>query len=211
MPEQKNNFNAIASFYDKLSGLVFGQHLKNVQIEALRFIPQQSAVLIAGGGTGWILEEMANIIPQGLDITYIDKSSKMIEFSKRRNMGRNKVTFIQIALENSELPPATYDVIITPFFLDCFSPQTFPLVFTQSDNALKAGGIWINIDFYLSEKSRLWQKMLVKLMYAFFRLTSNIEASQLPVTDAYFSTYTAVHRKMYYHNFIQLQVMQKSN
>lgn len=190
--------------------MVFGQQLKNAQIEALRFIPQQSTILIAGGGTGWILEEIANLIPQGLDITYIDKSSRMIELSKKRQKGFNTVTFINDALENIPLSSSKFDVVLTPFFLDCFSEQTFPLIFTTLNSTLKIDGVWINIDFYLSEESRLWQKMLIKLMYAFFRLTSNIEANQLPLADSYFATYTALHKKMYYHNFVQLQVMQKS-
>lgn len=207
--KKKNNFNAVASFYDGLSRLVFGYHLKNAQIEAIRFIPQQSAILIAGGGTGWILEEIAGIIPQGLNITYIDKSSKMIELSKKRNIGDNKVTFVNNALENVSLPYTNYDVVLTPFFLDCFSAQTLPLIINKLDSTLKSDGLWLNIDFYLSSKSAFWQKILITLMYAFFRLTSHIEATQLPVIDYYFPGYKVFPKKMYYHNFIQLLVLQK--
>ena len=52
--QNRTNFNYIAPFYDTLCQLVFGQRVKNAQIESLKFIPANSTILIAGGGTGWI-------------------------------------------------------------------------------------------------------------------------------------------------------------
>jgi ubiquinone/menaquinone biosynthesis C-methylase UbiE len=69
------NYNYIASFYDRLCQLVFGQSVKNAQIASLGFIPPTSNVLIVGAGTGWILEEINKIHQNGLSITYIDISS----------------------------------------------------------------------------------------------------------------------------------------
>jgi len=190
--------------------LVFGQQLKSVQIESLHYIPAGSCILIVGGGTGWILEEIANLFPSGLEITYIDKSSKMIELSKKRNYQLNTVEFINAPLEDTSLKHDYYNVILTPFFLDCFSQPTFEVVSEKLDKSLNPLGLWLYIDFYLSAQSTFMQKILVKFMYTFFRLASRIEARKLPDIDSYFSTYNVLAKKMYYHNFIQLQVLQKS-
>jgi len=181
-----------------------------VQIESLQYISAGSRILIAGGGTGWILEEIAKVFPSGLEITYIDKSSKMIELSKKRKYQSNTVEFINAPLEDASLKRDYYNIVLTPFFLDCFSQTTFEAVLEKLDKSLKPEGLWLYIDFYLSAQSLFQQKILVKFMYAFFKVVSHIEASQLPVIDSNFSAYTELHKKMYYHNFIQLRVLQKN-
>ena len=180
-----------------------------MQIESLRYIPAGSRILIAGGGTGWILEEISNIFPSGLEISYIDKSSKMIELSKKRHYQSNIVEFINAPLEDTYLKRGYYDVILTPFFLDCFSEASLKTILEELDTSLRPEGLWLYIDFYMSAQSTLWQRILVKLMYSFFRLVSHLEARKLPETDSYFSNYTVLIKSMYYHNFIQLRVLQK--
>jgi ubiquinone/menaquinone biosynthesis C-methylase UbiE len=208
--QNENDFNAIAPFYDWLSTLIFGQKLKQAQIESLQFIQPNSTILIAGGGTGWILEEIAKVFPSGLSITYLDKSSKMIALSRKRNVGSNKVDFINITIEETPSALERYDVIITPFFLDCFSQTTFQSVFKKLGDSLKINGLWLNIDFHLSGQSLFWQKILIRLMYAFFRISSHIEAARLPNIDATFSNYILIDKKTYGSNFIHRQVFQKS-
>lgn len=205
----RTNFNSIAPFYDGLCQLVFGQRVKKAQIESLKFIPAGSSILIVGGGTGWILDEISKIHPSGLTITYIDKSSKMIELSKKRSVCTNAVTFINDAVENVNLSNQSYDVILTPFLLDCFSQSTFQSVFEKLNDSLKTKGLWLNIDFCLSSESKFWQKAMVKIMYAFFSLTCRIEAKRLPSLSVSFAPYALINRKMFCNNFIKMQVFQK--
>jgi ubiquinone/menaquinone biosynthesis C-methylase UbiE len=205
----RSDFNSVAHFYDWLSRLVFGQRIKKAQIEVLKFIPPNSSILIAGGGTGWILEEINKVIPSGLTITYIDKSSKMIQLSKKRKQAGNSVEFINESIEEINLQSQKYDVILTPFFLDCFSQKTFEFVFQKLNASLKQDGLWLNIDFHLSNKSKNWQKAMVKIMYAFFSLLCNIEAKKLPFINDSFSNYTLIKQKAYCNNFIVMQVFQK--
>jgi ubiquinone/menaquinone biosynthesis C-methylase UbiE len=205
----KTNFNIIAPFYDGLCQLVFGQQVKNAQIEALTHVPANSTVLIAGGGTGWILDEISQIYPGGITITYVDISSKMIEISKKRNLSLNKVTFINDSIENVPLPEQRFNVIITPFFLDCFSQSSFQSIFKKLDSSLKINGLWLNIDFS-SAKSSYWQKMLTKLMYAFFRFTCKIEATEIPSIEICFAQYNLLKEKMFCRDFINMQVFQKN-
>jgi hypothetical protein len=49
------NYNNSAWFYDRLSRMVYGRALINAQVYLLQYVPAGASVLIAGGGTGWIL------------------------------------------------------------------------------------------------------------------------------------------------------------
>jgi len=203
------NYNTVAFFYDRLCQIVFGQTIKNAQIESLPFIPPNADILIAGGGTGWILEEIAKIHSSELRITYIDSSSKMIQLSKRRNCALNTITFIQQSIENTDLPQHKFDVILTPFLFDNFSQSTAEFIFKKLDTCLKPNGHWLYIDFHLSKKNNYLQKILIKGMYVFFRFTCNIEADKLPDMDIYFSSYKIKTAKNYFKDFITMKVYQK--
>ena len=211
--QNRTNFNYIAPFYDTLCQLVFGQRVKNAQIESLKFIPANSTILIAGGGTGWILDEINKIYPSGLTITYIDISSKMIQLSKKRNPCSNTIQFINYSIENINLTGRNFDVIITPFFLDCFSQISVQFIFKKLDKTMQINGLWLNIDFCLLKKQpRLQhsrQRTILRTMYAFFRLVCHIEATMLPSVDIFFANYSLIKRKMYCNNFITMQVFQK--
>jgi ubiquinone/menaquinone biosynthesis C-methylase UbiE len=54
-----NNYDRIARIYDKLSRMVFGKSIVRAQQSILPFITTPARMLIVGGGTGWILEEIA--------------------------------------------------------------------------------------------------------------------------------------------------------
>lgn len=207
--QKQNDFNAIAPFYDWLCKLVFGKRVENAQIEALKFIPANSTILIVGGGTGWILDEISRKHPYGLTITYIDASSKMIQLSKNRNPARNTIAFIIDTIENVSLPYQHYDIIITPFFLDCFSATTVSHILKKLDHTLKINGLWLNIDFYLSSESKYWQKITLKIMYSFFRLLCHIEASKLPPVSAFFAQYSTLEEKIFCNKFIRMQIFKK--
>ena len=97
------NYNRIAWFYDGLCSLVFGSDIKKAQIELLPFIPKNANILIIGGGTGWIIDEITKTHSTGLSITYIDVSAKMIQLSKKRNFAFNEIEFIETSIENIEL------------------------------------------------------------------------------------------------------------
>jgi ubiquinone/menaquinone biosynthesis C-methylase UbiE len=205
------NYNTIAWFYDGLSKLVFGSTIKKAQIDLLPHIPANSKVLIVGGGTGWILEEISKLHPSGLEITYIDSSSKMLERSKKRNCGSNKVQFIEASIEQYLLPDTghLYDVIITPFIADGFSQSAWQQVFTKLDVSLKVNGIWLYADFQLNDKSPLWQRLMIKLLYLFFRITCRLRVKELPLVDECFSFYKQVSKQMYFAGFIVSQVFRK--
>ena len=196
-----SNYDNSAWFYDKLSRLVYGKALINAQVYLLQFVKPNSTILTAGGGTGWILEELAKIHPTGLKITYIEISSKMMALSKKRWVADNEVTFINSAAE--DVPVTTrFDILITPFLFDNFKEETLQKIFGHLHSQLKTGGMWLNTDFQLSGK--WWQNVLLKSMFIFFRLLCNIETSTLPDIQHQFEIngYKIIAERTFFGDFI---------
>jgi len=204
------NHDKIAGYYDLVSRIFFGKNLVEAQVCLLPHIPANSRVLIVGGGTGWILEEIAKVHQQGLSIEYIDSSAKMIALSKKRNHGANEINFIHLSAENYNTDKK-FDVILTPFFFDIFLPATIQNLFTKLDSLLKKEGLWLYVDFVYDKKtSHLWQKTLLRLMYFFFRVTSHIETQELIDMSPFFNdSYDQISGISHYHNFIKYIVYGK--
>ncbi|MGY0036972.1 class I SAM-dependent methyltransferase [Pedobacter sp. NJ-S-72] len=197
-----------------LSRMIFFRAQVKAQIDQLHAIPANSIILIAGGGTGWILEEIAKIHPSGLTITYVEISSKMLDLSKKRDVKDNIVTYIHAAMEDFKAV-VSYDVLITAFFFDNFSADNVQIVFNQLNNLLKSGGAWLFSDFYYTEKSgKRWQWLLLHTMYLFFSKISSVEAKLLVNNTEYLfeeNTYLSLNTAFYYSGFIKTIIYQKTN
>ena len=198
----KGKYDNIAPFYDWLTRLVFGDAVLRAHRFLANAIPGGSSVLIIGGGTGFILEEISKKHLNGLDITYVDISRKMIALSEKRNSGNNKVEFINKSIAEVKFDKQ-FDAVITPFFLDNFSNKTLGIIHNKINLSLRHGGVWLFADFQQKE-NKLWQQILLKFMYVFFRLSCNIEATHLEDFDALFkvSNYQISSWKTFYRNFI---------
>lgn len=203
------NYDNSASFYDRLSRLVFGKALINAQVWLLPHIPKNAKVLIAGGGTGWILDEITKLHPSGLSISYVELSAKMMALSQKRHTGQNTVTYINKPAEQAHLP-ADFDVVITPFLFDNFTDATLPGVFKHLHNTLKTGGLWLYADFQLTGK--WWQYAMLKSMLLFFKVLCGVPSWRLPDVDKQFniSRYAVIDRKSFFGDFVVSKVYKKA-
>jgi ubiquinone/menaquinone biosynthesis C-methylase UbiE len=203
------NYDNSASFYDSLSRLVFGKALVNAQVYLLPHIPQNSNVLIVGGGTGWILEEITKLQPSGLSITYVEISAKMLALSRKRATGKNEVTYINQAIETADLSP-DFDVVITPFLFDNFTEATLPVVFDHIHKTLKPGGLWLYTDFRLTGK--WWQYAMLKSMLLFFKILCGVESWHLPDVARQFGGhgYEVIEEKSFYGDFVVTRAYKNS-
>ena len=206
-----NNYDKIANYYDTLSRLVFFKAQVNAQINQLQYIPENSRILIVGGGTGWILEALAKVRSEGLKIVYVEISAKMIALSKARDCGNNEVDFVNLGIETFATEKL-FDVILTPFLFDNFSEERAGKVFGQLDASLKANGWWLIVDFSLNKTNGKWWKwLLLKSMYRFFKVLRIVEASNLIDMHPYFlkSNYQIAEERLYYGSFIKATVFKK--
>jgi len=206
-----NNYDKIANHYDTLSRLVFFKSQVNAQINQLQYLPKDSSVLIVGGGTGWILEEIAKIYPSGLKIVYVEISAKMIALSKKRDCKNNQIKFVHLGIEDFGVD-IVFDVILTPFLFDNFAAQRVAKVFGQLNAYLKKDGLWFLVDFSLDKNNGNWWKwLLLKSMYSFFKLLGIVEANHLIDMNPYFlnAGYKILALRSYYGNFIKAVIFKK--
>ncbi|HTH83487.1 MAG TPA: class I SAM-dependent methyltransferase [Mucilaginibacter sp.] len=203
-----SNYDNSAWFYDSLARVVYGKSLINAQLFLLQFVPPDSSILIVGGGTGWILEELTRIHSSGLKVTYVEVSANMMALSQKRNSGNNEVVYVNNAVEDAALP-GNFDVVITPFLFDNFTEATLQKVFAYVHQQLKTEGLWLNADFQLT--GRWWQNVMLKTMFVFFKLLCGIEASALPAIEEQFTRwgYATIQQKTFFGDFVVSKVYRK--
>ncbi|QRR03656.1 class I SAM-dependent methyltransferase [Dyadobacter sandarakinus] len=175
-----NNYDRIAGIYDQLAGLIFGRSQQQAQEALLPSLPVPCRLLIVGGGSGAVLESLQALYPAGLEVTYVESSSRMLGLARRRKAGGNRVQFVHAAIENWQAQQA-YDAVMTPFLFDNFKDAQASAVFRHLDAMLRPGGLWLYTDFQIAKgRARIWQQPLLQCMYLFFRLIANVEARRMP-------------------------------
>lgn len=200
----RNDYNSIAKYYDALSRIVFQRSIIKAQQYLIDFISDNTKVLLVGGGTGWILDEIAKLKKKDVSVVYVEKSSKMIELSKKRKYENLNVEFVNTGIENYKTKQQ-FDVILTPFLFDNFIEKRIEYVFKKLDALLNRRGFWLYADFVNDkEEKRMWRQYLLKTMYVFFGLTANIETQKLIDMKQYFKgKYEMITQQFYYKHFIQ--------
>ncbi|RDC64841.1 class I SAM-dependent methyltransferase [Adhaeribacter pallidiroseus] len=210
-------FNRSVWFYDKLAHFIFRGAIRQSQVGLLSFIPAQASVLLIGGGTGWILQDLAQLqLP--LEITYLEASPGMLA-QARRVAEQLPTHFLKIyfrpGTEATLKPDESFEVIFTPFVLDLYPEEQVWRMIQQLYAYLKPGGLWLLADFMIAPEqkgwSRWWQLKLAHLMYTFFGWVEGLTTTRLPDLRRLFRhlPVTWQHRQTYYKNFIQSHVFQK--
>lgn len=135
----------------------------------LKKIKETDSVLILGGGTGELLESL----PQCKSVSFLDLSEKMIAIAKTR-VSKNSIDFIHSDLLTHDFQ-SKYDVIICPFFLDCFNAVNLSLVLKKIKRVVNSEGSLIVTDFQRLNNN----SFLLGTMHLFFQTFSSLESSQL--------------------------------
>lgn len=170
-----NHFDRIAEIYDVLARLVFGRSIVKAQTNYLPRIEENSKVLFLGGGSGWLVEELMKYCPSA-QVWYIEASAKMISLTQKRNFPQMNITFIH-GTEESIPEDLVFNTIITNFYLDLFPGIVQRKIIQRIASKLAPHGNWFVTDFV--DEGKIWQRLLLKSMYIFFRFTSKIQANEL--------------------------------
>ena len=180
-------FDRISPVYDLLAMTVFGRAIQRSQLRLLEGLPTAPRVLLLGGGSGWLLEALMTCRPDA-EVLSVDASPAMnrraaarIRRREARTGRRLSVTLISATHSALDIPPLSdqppFDVLITPFFLDVFSPAELPRVMGTLSGRLTREGRWLFADFCPPLAG--WRAALVWLMYRFFRLSTGLTNQHL--------------------------------
>ena len=175
-------FDRVAWCYDALAGLVFGPAQRRAQQAALAGLPPGAPhVLILGGGTGWVLLEVLRRRPPAT-VLYLEASPKMLARARARLVRACPAAVAQVEFRHGTQAALTtaeqFDSVVTFFVLDCLTLPELPGALARLRAALRPGGTWLLADFRPAHRG--WRRALLALMYAFFRLTTGLRATELP-------------------------------
>ncbi|MCO6461590.1 MAG: class I SAM-dependent methyltransferase [Saprospiraceae bacterium] len=211
MKVTKLNYNRIARTYDFLSRIVFWGAQQKIQKGLIKWLKNGDNILIVGGGSGWILEEIAKLNLAKIKITYVEESSKMIQLTRRRQFQTSHVEIIQADIFELKIREK-FDVIFTPFLFDHFNKEESQYLFEKLNKCANKSALWINTDFSLnSGAGKWWKKIYMAIIYIFFKWAIHIKNSELTELDPIIikKGYSKLFEKYTYMNFIHGSIWQK--
>ncbi len=172
------SFDSIASSYQLLETLAFGRSLQRIRTFCLPWAKDRQRALLIGDGDGRFASALLESAPR-IQVDSIDLSPRMLALSQQR-VGRHASRFkpIQADALAYSYPTSRYDFIALHFVLDCFTQPQIDTLLPRIEKTLKPGGIIAHSDF-LSEKP--WQKAIAWALYRAFRLSTQLNAYQLPI------------------------------
>jgi ubiquinone/menaquinone biosynthesis C-methylase UbiE len=115
----------------------------------------------------------------------------MLAQARRRLSGltaeATRVEFIHADVLNWSPPPEAFDLIATNFFLDCFREDQMEVVVGRLTAAATPGANWLLADFQIPSRGlqQIRSRLILWAMYAFFRTTTRLPASQLTAPDSF--------------------------
>jgi hypothetical protein len=98
------------------------------------------------------------------------------------------------------VPKDSYDLVVSHFFLDCFTQPDLDSLIARITPALAPGALWLISDFRIpTGPMRLPAKLLVRSLYLAFRILTGLRTVRLPdhdtpITNAGLTRITHQHR-----------------
>lgn len=180
------SFDILAPHYRWMEWLSAGEKLQRCRTAFLDAIEPPERVLIFGEGNGRFLAALLQRFPHAR-VTSVDASQAMIEKARQRlGAAGAAVDFIHADALQWQPPADTFDLVVTHFFLDCFRPDQLQLLIPKIASAAKPQATWLLADFKEAERGiRRWRsRLILRVMYGFFRLVTRLPAKCLTAPDA---------------------------
>tara|TARA_Y100001934_G_C12307741_1_gene753308 strand:- start:257 stop:910 length:654 start_codon:yes stop_codon:yes gene_type:complete len=178
------SFCRIARSYRVLEKLAFGEGLQKVRVAHLSALATAEEVLVLGEGNGRFLKDLLrrNAVSR---VTVVDASPVMIglirKYLLKTDLSRAK--FITGDVLTLSWSRASFDAVVTPFFLDCFDKHSLIAFLPRVAGALKPKGRWLLADFVEPEALGgvrcIFNACILRGLYTFFRATCGIEARRV--------------------------------
>ncbi|MFM8273538.1 MAG: class I SAM-dependent methyltransferase [Gemmata sp.] len=177
-------FDRLAPAYRALERLSFGRALHACRTAHLSRLGACRRALVLGDGDGRFLHDLLRAHPN-LEADSLDVSPGMIALARRRVArvvgATGRARFVTADARTDPLPYRGYDLVVTNFFLDCFTPAEVAAVVRRVSAACGPSAVWVDGDFRLPAGG--WERPAARLllagMYAFFRLATRIPGKEL--------------------------------
>lgn len=188
------SFDLLAPHYRWMELALAGEKLQRCRTAFLPQIVDSREILILGEGNGRFLLECRKALGHAR-ITCVDASAGMLAQARRRlgshNSSLDGITFIQADALSWVPPQGAFDLVVTHFFLDCFTCEQLKGLLATVAGACQNHARWLVADFQIAPKGlRRWRaRMIHCLMYAFFRLVTRLPAHRLTEPDSFLGSH----------------------
>ena len=177
----------MARWYRWLEYAGMGRALERRRFEFLPEMATARRVLILGEGDGRFLAALLRANdPAEIDV--VDNSAKMLATAERRIMADHDNRACKLRLVHADarswVPTANagYDLIVTHFFLDCFSDGELTPMVERLAGAAESGCRWVVSEFrqpahgFAAWRARVW----IGGLYRLFGWTTGLRVRRLP-------------------------------
>jgi len=173
------NCDRIAPFYRFFEQAAFGGRLQRHRLAFQSAADGKRHALILGDGDGRFTEALALSYPD-LAIDSIELSAGMAAEARKR--ARGNVSIQQGDVFEFPFRPASYDVVFTHFFLDCFEGESLDSLITRVSEALTPEASWVVSDFRQARLGwrRIYTGTWLATMYIFFGVATGLKTRRLP-------------------------------
>ena len=177
------NCDRIARWYRFLEHLVFGRALERRRFEYLDQVAGLRRVLMLGDGDGRFTAEFVKRNPSA-EVDSVELSPGMLALARKRvehELSAARVRFFPADARTIELP-GQYDLIVTHFFLDCFTESELQGLVARISKLCSPGGRWLISEFSLPSTGlrRVAAGALIQVMYRLFRMATGLKVNRLP-------------------------------
>jgi ubiquinone/menaquinone biosynthesis C-methylase UbiE len=182
------SFDTLAPYYRWMEVVLAGDKLQRCRFAYLDDLPAPHNILLLGEGHGRSLVGYRRRFA-GAQITCVDASAGMLDQARRQlerhGLKADRVEFIHADILNWEPPQNHYDLVVTNFFLDCFRADQLEQIIAKLAASLPPTAIWLNADFQIPAAGwrRVRSRVIVWLLYLFFRIVTRLPARTLPKPD----------------------------
>ncbi|WP_395737977.1 class I SAM-dependent methyltransferase [Prosthecobacter sp.] len=186
------SFDLLAPHYRWMEALCAGGQLQRCRTALLGAIHAPRRALVYGEGNGRFLVKLLRHFPQ-VQVTVVEASAVMIDLARKRLVREGlegaQVEFVHADALTWQAPAAAFDLIVSCFFLDCFREDQLKTLIPVIAAAATAEAQWLIADFQIAHAGmwRACSRLIVGVLYAFFRWTTGISARELVRVEAYLS------------------------
>lgn len=176
-------FDLLAPLYEFLLFITIGRGIKRSQIAHFHMLNSAKIILVFGGGSGWILKQVFAFSSPDR-VVYVDISPKMLREAKKIKIPKGiEVEFVEGSFNS--IGEYSFDTVITPFVLDCFSEKKLEEVVSVISKRLQINGLWLFSDFHKSKN--VFNNTIIRVLYFLFQIVCGLSVSQLPDFEKVFS------------------------
>ena len=179
------NCDGLARWYWPLEYLGWRHQLERRREQFLPEITHARRVLVLGDGDGRFLAAFLRANPRS-EVDYVDLSAQMLALARKRAVAASPASDVRFhhadAMTWPLPPPGTYDLVVTHFFLDCFTTGQLPALLDRVAAATTDRALWIVSEFHQPAHGfAAWRaRVYIRALYLFFRVVTGLRVDALP-------------------------------